>query len=191
MADKKLVITIVVALIIISATFYYVFSRPTAQEIKDEVTQQVDEGNIKAVEWREAVFEDIATGELFKVSDFAGKIILLESFAVWCPICKIQQDRIKSLHEELGDSFISISLDTDPNEDAARVQGHIERNGYDWLFAVSPAVATKSLIDELGIVVVNAPSAPVVLICEDQSARLLPSGVKSVDKLKAEIAKGC
>ncbi|KAF5423780.1 MAG: hypothetical protein C5S45_00445, partial [Candidatus Methanocomedens sp.] len=35
------------------------------------------------------------------------------------------------------------------------------------------------------------PSAPVVLICEDGSARLLTSGVKSADELLAAIDEGC
>jgi thiol-disulfide isomerase/thioredoxin len=155
------------------------------QQMIEEMTQ-----DIEAVDWMEIELKDSVTGERFKISDF-GKPILLESFAVWCPTCKRQQDKIKELHEDIGDSVISISLDTDPNEAEAQVRGHANRHGYDWYFAVSPVEMTKALIDEFGIGVVNAPSAPVVLICEDLSSRFLKGGVKSADELKSEIEKGC
>jgi len=122
----------------------------------------------------------------FKISDF-DKPILLESFAVWCPTCKRQQDEVKALHEEVGDDVVSISIDTDPNEDANKVTGHVNKYGYDWRFAVAPIEMTQSLIDEFGLSVVNAPGAPVIIICQDGSSKLLPRGVKSASELKTEI----
>jgi len=46
---------------------------------------------------------------------------------------------------------------------------------------------TKSLIDEFGVGVVFAPSAPVILLCPDGSSDFLRSGVKSADELKTAI----
>ena len=91
------------------------------------------------------------------------------------------------MHKELGDSFISISLDTDPNEDAQKILEHIERNGFDWFYVISPREMTKALIDEFGIGFVNAPSAPIVIIDENKNARLLRNGVKSSSELKKEL----
>lgn len=156
-------------------------------------TQQVEkmEDTMGSVDWRDVEFRDIKTNQEFKISDFTGKTVLLESFAVWCPTCKRQQDEIKKLHEEIGDSVVSISLDTDPNEDVAKIQEHLNRYGYDWRFVVSPPELTRALIGEFGVSVVNAPGAPVVLVCENQSARLLGRGVKSAEKLREELNKGC
>jgi thiol-disulfide isomerase/thioredoxin len=133
---------------------------------------------------------DVATGQTFKISDFKGKPVLLESFAVWCPTCLAQQKEIKKVKQSEGDAIIHISLDTDPNEDADKIREHMERNGLDWYFVVAPIELTNALIDEFGLAVVNAPSAPVILISEDQSARLLRSGVKSADDLLSEIETG-
>jgi len=142
--------------------------------------------------WMDFELKDIRTGESFKISDFAGKPILLESFAVWCPTCTKQQRDIKELHEEVGDDVISISLDTDPEEDEARVLAHIQSNGFEWYYAISPIELTQSLIDEFGNSIVSAPSVPMILICEDGSFRKLGGfGSRDVDKLKEEIAKGC
>ena len=134
---------------------------------------------------------DVATGQKFKINDFKGKPVLMESFAVWCPTCLRQQKEIQKLKESEGDTIIHISLDTDPNEDEAKIKEHTERNGLDWYFAVSPIELTNALIDEFGLDVVSAPRAPVILICKDQSARFLKSGVKSADDLLSEVEKGC
>jgi thiol-disulfide isomerase/thioredoxin len=141
--------------------------------------------------WMEIGLTDVATGETFKISDFKGKPILLESFAVWCPTCLAQQKEMKQAKQIDGEDIIHISLDTDPNEDEAKVREHIERNGLDWYFAVSPVELTQALIDEFGLNVVSAPRAPVVLICEDQSTRFLRSGIKTTEELISEVKEGC
>ena len=145
-----------------------------------------------AGDWMDIELTDVTTGETFKISDFKGQPILLESFAVWCPTCSEQQRQIKKIRETGDDDTVHISLDTDPNEDEDRVREHVEFNRFDWYYAVSPIELTRALIDEFGVVVVNAPRAPVILICEDQSARLLEKGgVKNADELLAEIERGC
>ncbi|MBI3040886.1 MAG: hypothetical protein HYY80_04475, partial [Chloroflexi bacterium] len=54
-----------------------------------------------------------------------------------------------------------------------------------------PRELTNALIAEFGLRVVSAPTAPVVLICADQSTRFLGRGIKLADKLLSEIEKGC
>lgn len=144
-----------------------------------------------ASDWKEVELKDVKTGDIFKISDFEGKPILLESFAVWCPTCTAQQRETKKLHDEVGDSIITISLDTDPNEDEERILQHITRNNFKGFYAVAPPDMTRALIDEFGIGIVNAPSVPMILICEDQSTRFLRGGIKTPEDLKAEIAQGC
>jgi thiol-disulfide isomerase/thioredoxin len=144
-----------------------------------------------AAPWMDAEFMDVATGEAFKISDFRGKPVLVESFAVWCTTCLKQQQEIKKLAESEGDAIVHVSLDTDPNEDEERVKAHILTHGFDWYYAISPVATTQQLIDDFGVNIVNAPLAPVILVCEDGSSRLLDSGVKSSDQLLVEIEKGC
>jgi thiol-disulfide isomerase/thioredoxin len=153
------------------------------------VLEAVKEESLPA--WMDIELSDIATGETFKISDFKGTPILLESFAVWCPTCLRQQREIGKLKAREGDAIIHISIDTDPHEDEARVREHLETYGFDWYFAVSPLELTQALVDEFGLRVVSAPSAPVMLICENQSTRFLRSGVKSSDELLSEINQGC
>lgn len=141
--------------------------------------------------WMDYDLTNVTTGETFHISDFKGKTILLESFAVWCPTCLAQQREMSKIMESEGEDIVHISLDTDPNEDAAKVKDHVERNNLNWYFAVAPRELTEALIDEFGLEVVSAPRAPVVLICEDGSARLLRGGLKSADDILGEVEKDC
>ena len=88
--------------------------------------------------WKNVELTNILSQEKFKISDFTGTPILLESFAVWCPTCTRQQKEIKKLHEEIGNEVISISLDTDPNEDTSQVLTHTQENNFDWIYSISP-----------------------------------------------------
>jgi len=141
--------------------------------------------------WMDAELKDVRTGQIFKISDFKGEPVLLESFAVWCPICTQQQKNTKKLEAEADNEIVSVSIDTDPNEDEERVLDHITRNDFTWLYTIAPIEVTRSLIDQFGRQFVNVPLVPIILVCPDQSTKLLPFGVKSAERLKAEVKQGC
>ncbi len=141
--------------------------------------------------WMDIELTDVATGQIFKISDFKGKTVLLESFAVWCPTCLRQQQEMQKMMGMGDDSIVHISLDTDPNEDEAQIREHLERNDLNWYFAISPVELTNALIDDFGLIIISAPSAPVILICPDQSTRFLGRGIKLSDELLSEVQKGC
>ena len=178
---KKVLLLLVVMLFIVSCG-----STPETQPVID--TEPSDE---PTTDWKDIPLADVQTGETYSISDFSGKPVLIESFAVWCPLCTRQQHSIKQLHDDVGDAVISVSLNTDPNEDSDLVKNHAKSNGFDWKYSISPVKLTRALIDEFGSSVVNAPSVPVILVCPDQSSRLLARGVKSADELKTQIGLGC
>lgn len=191
MVNKKVTISIVVLFVAIAGFFLFFNNGPGVIIQVDKETniepEEILSKNIFDFSWTDLSLKNINTQEEFKISDFSGKPILIESFAVWCPTCTSQQKKIKELHDELGDSVISISLDTDPNEDESKVIGHVSKYGFDWIYVISPVELTKALIDEFGIDFVNAPSAPMALICPDGTYKQLRSGVKSSSELKEEI----
>jgi thiol-disulfide isomerase/thioredoxin len=154
-------------------------------------TEPKDNQSWESPAWLDIELRDVTTNQTFKLSDFEGRPVLLESFAVWCSTCLKQQRETKEFKDRTGDAVVHVSLDTDPNEDEDLIREHVDRHGFDWLYAVSPRELTEALIDEFGNGVVNAPGAPVILICEDQSVRFLRRGVKSADDLAAEIDEGC
>ncbi|MBR9706814.1 MAG: redoxin family protein [Candidatus Diapherotrites archaeon] len=144
--------------------------------------------------WKDVSLKDLRTGSTFKVSDFNDKPILMESFAVWCPTCTAQQNVFKQVKTVNGHEVVHISLDTDPNESEQKVLDHLTRNGFDWLYAIPPASLTQELIDEFGLPIVNATSAPVVIICPGtpQTATLIQkSGLKQAPTLLEELQTTC
>lgn len=181
--NLKIAIPLIVTLglLIGSIVVFHPFAAQT------DPTEEVRE--IVLPEWANIELIDALSGEVFRIADFAGTPILVESFAVWCSNCLRQQREMARLVDLKGDAIVHISLDTDPNEDLDKVRAHAERNGFTWLYAVAPIELTQSLIEEFGLTVVNAPRAPVVLITADGSTRLLPNGIKSAETLLEEIGE--
>ncbi len=146
------------------------------------------DGSAQGMNWTTVELEDVESGETFTIAELE-KPVLVETFAVWCPTCLRQQREVEKLHGQYS-GFTSVSLDTDPNEDAAKVRQHLEKNGFGWRYAVAPTEMTAGLVQEFGSSIVNAPSAPMVIVCEDGTRRL-QNGVKSASTLQAELEEGC
>jgi len=138
-------------------------------------------------DWRNETLRDVSTGEKFTVSGLE-KPVLVETFAVWCPTCTRQQEEIKKLHEKEGIS--SVSLDVDPNEEASKVQNHVQMNNFTWRYSIASSGLTRKLVQQYGSSMASPPSTPVVLVCENGS-RKLSDGVKTAEKLEQEVEKGC
>jgi len=135
--------------------------------------------------WYYVSLTNVNTGEAFTINDLKGKVVLVETMAVWCTNCFRQQTQVKALHESLGlrDDFVSLSLDIDSNEDAAKLQGFVEKNGFDWMYAVAPADVSREFSSLYGAQFLNPPSTPMLIIDRQGEAHPLPSGIKSSDDL--------
>lgn len=156
----------------------------------DTALDQDGQNRQQTPEWMQKTLNDVSTGEAFSIGQF-DKPVLLESFAVWCPTCTTQQKEIKKMHEDVGDSIISISINIDSQEDQEKIQSHIDKHDFDWYYAVAPTDLTRSLKDEFGSSILVAPRAPMVLVCPNGDFKRLADGVKTAQTLKEEVDKGC
>lgn len=43
--------------------------------------------SIERPEWFNLELTDVQTGEIFTMNDYAGKVALVETMAIWCPNC--------------------------------------------------------------------------------------------------------
>ena len=152
-------------------------------------SDQSDAPGQKLPLWRTGTLEDVSTGDKFSINDFSDPV-LVETFAVWCPICTRQQEEVKKLHETRKD-IVSIAINTDPNEEKDIVKSHVSKNGFDWRYAVASKEFTRSLIEEFGAGIVSAPSAPVFLVCPDGKAHTLRTGVKPASELGEKTDELC
>jgi len=135
--------------------------------------------------WFSVSLTNVQTGEAFTINDLKGKVVLVETMAVWCSNCKKQQGQVKALHELLGerDDFVSLGLDIDPNEDGASLKSYIDANGFDWYYAVSPADVSREISSLYGAQFLNPPSTPMLIIDRKGVTHPLPFGIKSADEL--------
>ena len=138
-----------------------------------------------ATAWFGATFTDASTGKTFNINDYKGKVVLVETMAVWCTTCKQQQDNIKAFHTQMGlqNDLVTVSLDIDPNENLDTLKTYVGKTGFDWMYAVSPADVSREIAKLYGDQFLNPPSTPMLLIDRKGVAHPLPFGIKSADDL--------
>ncbi len=149
-----------------------------------------DDGSSEAAarpEWFDLEMTDVLTGEPFTINDFEGKVVLLETMAVWCPTCQKQGNEVVRLHELLGqpEDLVSVSLDVDMGEDEALLKNYADKLGYDWRFAVAPLLVARALGNEYSAQYLNPPVSPMLIIDREGNVLGLPFGsVKGAESLQ-------
>jgi hypothetical protein len=83
--------------------------------------------------------------------------------------------------------FQPVGIDVDPSERAEDLRAYVEREGFDWPFAMADAGVADTLRDRLGQAFMFPPNTPMVLLMPDGEVRPLEFGGYSVDELLAEL----
>ena len=150
----------------------------------------VDGAPSERPEWFALEMTDVRTGEPFTINDFEGKVVLLETMAIWCPTCRQQGDEMSRLHDLLGNpaDLVSISLDTDMGEDDAMLKDYAETLGYDWNIAVAPLLVARALGNLYSAQYLNPPLAPMLIVDREGNVLGLPFGLKSAESLQGVLA---
>ena len=135
--------------------------------------------------WAAAPLTDVSTGRAFTISELQGKVVLVETMAIWCPTCRRQQGEVQAMHELLGEraDLVSVTLDIDPNEKAETLKAYVAKHGFDGLYAVASADMAREIGLQLGSQFLNPPAAPMFVIDRAGQPQPLPFGVKSAQAL--------
>lgn len=159
--------------------------QPTADMGSSGDMAQEEESMMAAPNWFSVALQDPTTGETFTVGDFKGRVVLVETLAMWCSNCMRQQQQVKALHEALGEreDFISLGLDIDPNKNTADLKDYVARNGFDWTYAVAPPEVARELGNMYGAQFLNPPSTPMLIIDPKGEVHPLRFGIKSAEEL--------
>lgn len=128
---------------------------------------------------------DVQTGEIFTINDLAGKVVLVETMAIWCPNCVVQANEVRNLHNELGnpEDLVSISLDVDVNEDAASLKEYSEGYGFEWHFAIATLDVARALGNLYTAQYLNPPLSPMLVVDRAGNVHHLEYGLKETETL--------
>lgn len=97
---------------------------------------------------------------------------------------------IKDALPSLGGDVVMVSIDGDPNEDAALLKRYAEQNGFTWRFTVASRELMSSLAQTFGNEYLNPPSDPMFVVsAKAGNAYRLPFGHKDADDLKAAVGR--
>jgi thiol-disulfide isomerase/thioredoxin len=137
-------------------------------------------------DWFNIEMTDVQTGKTFSVNDFAGKVVLLETMAIWCPSCVIQATQVGKLHVALGNpaDLISVTLDVDSHEDEATLKEYASSYRFDWRFAVAPLLVERALGNLYSAEYLNPPLSPMLIIDRNGNVHQLDYGIKDAETLQ-------
>lgn len=74
-------------------------------------------------------------GKSFKLSDFRGKVVILDFMATWCGPCKELITTLKDVRSAYPEVII-ISIDVDLSESNQKLKDFKESSNADWIFAI-------------------------------------------------------
>ena len=137
-------------------------------------------------EWFSMPMTDVQTGKTFTMNDYAGKVVLLETMAIWCPNCLMQAGAVQKLHATLGnpEDLISVTLDVDSNEDGASLKAYASQYGLNWHLAVAPLLVERALGNLYSAEYLNPPLSPMLIIDRKGNVHQLDYGIKDTATLQ-------
>ena len=187
----SLAAALVIAVLFLSACGAAATEAPISAAVEEMSVSETMEAVVSETEdpappaWFSAEMKDVVSGETFTLNDFAGKVVLLETMATWCPTCLKQANEVKALKEMLADQddVVLLSLDVDLNEDEDVLKNYTTQGGFDWRFAVAPLEVQRELGNLYTADLLNPPLAPMLIIDQQGDVFGLPNGLKGAEAL--------
>ena len=149
-----------------------------------------DEAMTELPAWFKVPLTDVNSGESFTIADLQGKVVVVETMAVWCPNCTRQQGHVKAMQEIIGqrDDLVNLALNVDPNESADFLLAHAQKNGFTWRYAVAPAEVAREIGQLYGAQFLNPPATPMFIIDRQGEVHPLPFGHKDSTELAEAVS---
>jgi thiol-disulfide isomerase/thioredoxin len=138
---------------------------------------------LNRIAWATEALVDVRTGETFQIADLAGKVVFLESMAIWCTNCRLQQEQAMEAMQQVDrEQVVWVVLDVDLSERAEDLARYADRNGFDFIYAVATENMARELAQEFGPVVLSPPNVPIVVV-DTAGGTEFHTGPKPVDRI--------
>jgi thiol-disulfide isomerase/thioredoxin len=89
-------------------------------------------------------------GQTVKLSDYAGKVVLVNLWATWCGPCRIETPELVKLHKEYrskGVEMVGLTNETDPRETPDAVKNFVREFQVDYHIGWAPLEVLSALYD--------------------------------------------
>ena len=86
--------------------------------------------------WKTTPLTDAFTGQTFTLSQYSGKVIVLQFMAVYCQYCLAEGHQLVSVQSTLAGNSktvgqtVIITVDVDPNENVQQLKSYAQQNGF-------------------------------------------------------------
>jgi len=88
-------------------------------------------------------------GNIFNLSDFLGKVILVNFMTTHCPYCALEMKELEKVKDEMGNDLIIISIDADKSDTIKDIKNTYGKYVDKWIFALdtySEDVSSKYMV---------------------------------------------
>jgi len=161
---------VAVAAILIGIFLFVLYSPATPASPATSATG-VKSGGAYDQNWGNVELTDVLTGRPFKLSDFKGKVVLVELMAIWCPACTQQQRELARLKAQFGDKIVVVSVDIDPREQPQSLKKYADSYPlFSWLWAVDLQGVFSKFFRR------TPPETPVIVIDQDGGFKVFAGG---------------
>ncbi len=127
--------------------------------------------------WLDMTLTDSRTGTSFKLSDFSGKVVILEMMDPGCYKCKDQVKEIVAALQVVGDKAIVVSIDVGRKGESAQVKW-ADQNGAIWSLAQMTDDIGQALVAEFGSQILVSASTPIIIIDPSGTPHVTDPGIK-------------
>ena len=136
--------------------------------------------------WATATLINVATGEPFRITDIvaSGKVVFLETMAIWCSNCRTQQIEATVAFDDLDSKpVVWVAIDVESSETAEALARYREQNRFPFSYAIADVGFARALVADFGDVVLSPPSVNIIVIGTDGRITAL-RGHKSAEELR-------
>lgn len=104
-------VLVIIGIIAVVAVGWFTFSRTgQRQNLSPNITVTKDTASTNSEKSPNFSLQDYS-GKTVKLSDFAGKPLVLNAWAAWCPFCREELLAFATAQKEFGDKVVIIAID--------------------------------------------------------------------------------
>lgn len=126
---------------------------------------------------------NVRDGSSFRILDFKGRPVFIETMAIWCGNCRAQQALAKKALPRLPADVAYLVLDVEQSESPESLRRYAEEFDFPFIYAVAPAELSRALARDFGDSILNPVATPIIHIGRDGRVTRTPDGYKSAEDL--------